>query len=139
MRWRMLPTTLLLVATGACMSAPRAVQQPESFINLKRPERIWVTKSSGEQMVVDRPRLFGDTLFGHAAGQQEVWFPISQARLVEARQIDRVRTGVLIGAGATGLLYLLAQVAGSGASADRNDIDRPEMIVVLPLRIPPFR
>lgn len=128
----------LLLAT-ACMSGPRPVQRPEAFINVSRPERIWITKSNGEQLVVDRPRLFGDTLFGHAAGREEVWFPISDASVVQARQLDRLRTTALIGAGAAGFLYLVSRMSGGGQSADRDIIDRPEMIIFVPLRFLPVR
>ena len=125
---------ILLIAftTGSCMSAPRTIASPRTFIPMNRPDRIWLTDTDGERMVVMRPRILpGDTLFARTLSGEEVWLPLSKIERVQARQLDKQKTLLVVGGAfaAAGLFFALATGVGSGV--DRDDLDRPEMSVTL--------
>lgn len=105
--------SVLLLAQVACATAPRRVESPGPLLQANPPKRIWVTLTSGDQMVILSPRVYGDTLLGfaqRAAGAtEEVWLPLSDLQEVRAQQRSGGRTALLgaaVGA-AVGLVLLL--------------------------------
>ena len=114
------------------MSAPRSVASPRTFIPIKRPDRIWLVDEDGMRMVVNRPRILpGDTLFGRAGNGEEIWLPLSSIRRVEARELDKKKTMLTVGAGVAVGAIFFALSAGGGSGVDRETGDRPEMNVIL--------
>lgn len=114
------------------MSAPRTISSPRTFIPMNRPERVWLTDKDGEQLVVTRPRIMpGDTLFARTLSGEEVWLPLTDIRRVQARQLDKNKTMLLVGGtvAVAGLAFLIA--AGSGDPINKDDLDRPEMNIIL--------
>ena len=123
---------LIVITVSGCMSAPRSVASPRTYIPMRRPERIWLVDEDGTRTVVNRPRILpGDTLFGRAGDGEEIWLPLSSIRRVEARELDKKKTMALIGAGVAVGAVFFAISAGSGGGVDRDTGDRPEMSVIL--------
>lgn len=123
---------LTAVLTSSCMSAPRTIASPRTFIPINRPDRIWLTDKEGERMVVLRPRILpGDTLFARTMTGDEIWMPLGDIQRVQARQLDKQKTFLAVGGvvAAAGVIFAIA--AGSGGGVDRNDLDRPEMSLTL--------
>jgi hypothetical protein len=123
---------LIAMVSSSCMSAPRTIASPRTFIPMNRPNQIWLTDKDGEHMVVMRPRILpGDTLFARTAGGEEVWLPLSDIQRVQARQLDKQKTFLVIGGAVAlgGLFFAVA--AGGGDGVDRHDLDRPEMSITL--------
>jgi hypothetical protein len=125
---------LLIIAvlgTG-CMSAPRTISSPRTFIPLKRPDRVWLTDAEGERMEVNRPRILpGDTLFGRSRLGEEIWIPLTDIKRVQARELDRKKTFLVVGGtvAAAGIFFAIA--AGTGGKIDQDVLDRPEMSFIL--------
>jgi hypothetical protein len=125
---------LLIIAvlgTG-CMSAPRTIASPRTFIPLKRPDRVWLTDAEGERMEVNRPRILpGDTLFGRSRLGEEIWIPLTDIRRVQARELDRKKTLLAVGGTLAAAGIFVAIAAGTGGKLDRDELDRPEMSFIL--------
>jgi hypothetical protein len=113
--------SVLLLAQLACTTAPRLLESPRPLLQANPPKRIWVTLASGDQMIIDNPRVYGDTLLGfaqRAAGtREEVWLPLSDLQEVRARQHSGSRTALMgAGIGAAVGLVLLLFPKGSGGN-----------------------
>jgi hypothetical protein len=122
---------LIAASTTSCMSAPRPVTAPVAFIEVNRPAQIWVERKDGSTVLLQKPRIFADSLYGYPENsKEEIWMAINDARLFRVRQVDLTRTALLVGGlalvGGTAL-YLLA---GRGPGIDQTEIDRPEMILI---------
>lgn len=109
MKGRRAIAAVLLATSAACMGPRRAVLQPGEYISTERPKRIWLTRADGTVVLVDAPRIFGDTLFGWTEtemGGEEVWLGLPQIQRVEVRRVDSLRTGLLIAG--VGILTIVA-------------------------------
>jgi len=110
----MLVATFAAAATACHTIQP--VRRPAEFIPAQRPPMLWVTHESGEVMVLTNARVDGEHVVGTWAGlQEEVRVPLSQARLVEARQFNAKKTAILGGVlGVTGatVAYLVIKATG---------------------------
>jgi hypothetical protein len=116
---------------SSCMSAPRNVSSPRTYIPIKRPERIWLVDSEGERLEVNKPRILpGDTLFGRSRLGEEVWIALDDVRRVQARELDTRKTMLAVGGAALAAGILVAIAAGGGSGVDRDVIDRPEQSII---------
>src|SRR5687767_5594366 len=136
MRRQLRSSVALFLMTGVlvtgCMSAPRTISSPRTFIPLKRPERVWLTDKEGMRMEVSRPRILpGDTLFGRSRVGEEIWIPLSDIQRVQARELDKTKTLLFVGGGLAAAAIVFAVAAGTGGGLDREDLDRPEMSLIL--------
>ena len=129
---RVIALVLLVgMLASSCMSAPRNVSSPRTYIPIKRPDRIWLVDNEGERMEVNRPRILpGDTLFGRSRLGEEVWISLDDVRRVQARQLDTRKTFLAVGGGLLAAGLFMAIASGTGGGADRDDLDRPEMSFV---------
>jgi hypothetical protein len=117
---------MLIASLGAC-STMRPVAAPEQFIPMARPDRIWVTTNDNAKLMVEGPRLLGDTLVGFVAGRyEEILLP--QTRWVGVRAPAPRRTAflvagiVLVGAS---LAYLLMGNGPGGGAPPNEDPSVP--------------
>jgi len=98
---RRIMCAVLLLAQGACLAAPRPVEAPAPLLQANPPKRIWVTLTNGSAMVIDGPRVFGDSLLGFArkpgARSEEVWLPLSDLREVRTQRVSGGRTALMGG------------------------------------------
>ena len=89
----------LLLSQAACFTAPRAVPAPTPFLQ-GSPKRVWVSLATGEQMVIDKPKVYGDSLLGFIQRgeiREEVWMPLSDLQEVRTRHLSGSRTTLLGG------------------------------------------
>ena len=125
----------LLVAPVSACSTLQPVATPQQFIPATRPSRIWVTQADNQTVLLEAPRLLGDTLAGFVGGRyQEVLLP--QVRWMGVRQPAPQRTTVLV-AGlvvlGAGLIAMLASSGPSGGTMGGEDPSNPSSLI-LPLR-----
>ena len=109
--------TLLAAYGAAACTSIRPVLVPAEFIPKEQPELIWVVDGDEEAIPVSGPSLQADSIVG-SIGSSTVRFavPLTQARLVLAKQPDRRRTTFLVaGLGAfAGLAVWRFATAGEG-------------------------
>jgi len=82
---------------------------PAQLGSAEPPARVWVTRADHSRILVESPRLAGDTLSGIVNGEQEQ-FVLSEATAVETRESATGRTvavAVLAGAVTLGTLVYL--------------------------------
>lgn len=115
----------LCLQQAACMTAPRPISSPRTFIPMRQPELIWLTDSAGERFVVAGPRAIGDTLYGRRATGEEVWLAFTDIQQVEARELDRRKTLAIVGIAAVAGLTYLIMASGSGPEHFVEDPDKP--------------
>lgn len=113
--------SVLLVAQAACLTPPRRIEAPDPLLRSNPPKRIWVTLANGDQLVINSPRVYGDTLLGFAERapgvNEEVWVPLADLQEVRARQRSGGKTAALSAAVGAGVgLVLLLFPKGSGSS-----------------------
>jgi len=100
------------VPLAAC-STLQPVATPRQFIPAAQPTRIWVTRSDNSTLMLEAPRLLGDTLVGFVGGRyQEMLLP--QVRWMGVRQPAPRRTTVLVAGLVVVSAGLLAVLSGSG-------------------------
>jgi hypothetical protein len=118
---RVLLAATLLGNVGCATLQP--VRDPVEFIPHTNPQLVFVTYINRTKMFVAQPRVSGDSLFGTMHGRSHaVAVPLSQIRLIQARQLDRTRTGLLIAGLAVAVassVWALGQT-GAGESCDSS-------------------
>jgi hypothetical protein len=123
---------LVTMLASGCMSAPRTIASPRTYIPMNRPSQVWLTTEDGERMVVTGARILpGDTLFARSMSGEEVWLHLSQIQRVQARQLDKKKTALVVGGALAAAGIVVAIAAGVGSGVDRDVLDRPEMSVIL--------
>ncbi|HEV8400137.1 MAG TPA: hypothetical protein VGQ18_09905 [Gemmatimonadales bacterium] len=125
---------VLSVLLTAC-STLRPVAAPQQFIPTAQPTRIWVTQADNSTLMLEAPRLLGDTLVGFVGGRyQEMLLP--QVRWMGVRQPAPRRTTVLV-AGlvfvGAGLIAMLASSGPGGGPMGGEDPSNPSSLL-LPFR-----
>jgi hypothetical protein len=111
--------SVLLLGQAACLTAPQPVQQPAEFFKANTPSTIYVTLQDGSRLVVDNPRLFGDSLLGYKRGAElasEIWVGLSSLQEVRVRKVSVTRTSLFAVAGVAGVAVVASLFAGVGAS-----------------------
>ena len=118
---RVLLAAALLGSNGCATLQP--VKNPVQFIPRANPQLVFVTYINRTKMFVAQPRVSGDSLFGTMHGRPHaVAVPLSQIRLIQARQLDWTRTGWLIAGltvAAASSVWALGQT-GAGESCDNS-------------------
>lgn len=121
----------MAIAQSACMTPPRPIASPRTYIPLRNPERVWLTDDEGNRTQVLAPRALGDTLFGRTMTGEEVWIAFNDAPRIEARELDKAKTYGFIGGSIVAGIVIIALMSSGGTSLDRDEIDRPEMNIIL--------
>ena len=83
----------------ACLigcTAVRPVQHPADYILNKHPHRVTLTRAGGSTTTLYHPHVLGDSVTGFD-GSTDVTLPLDGSAVVEARQLDPLRTSVLVG------------------------------------------
>ena len=120
---------LLLMTQLACASAPRRVAEPASYFQAHSPKRIWVTTTSGDQMIIEYPRVYGDSLLGftnNAGAREEVWMPLTDLQEIRARQMSSGKTALAVAAVGGVLALMVFLIKGAGASGERPCMNEGE-------------
>jgi hypothetical protein len=117
-------TGLVLAAWSSSACTHWKVQSafPEQVVS-RHPHRVRVTRNDSSRIVLRRPEIVGDTLYGaRRDGRAAVWSPRPSVALtdvseVAVRRVNVVRTAVL----AFGTLVVAAYVALGLALSSRAD------------------
>jgi hypothetical protein len=111
---RLLP--IMVVLTG-CYTAPQLISSPAEYIRQKEPSTIWIDQGGGNTLVLETPRIMGDSLLGYTLnGRDEHVVPLLQLRddQVRVRKLDKVKTGLLAGGITLAVGGMVAMTAGQG-------------------------
>ena len=119
----------MITPLSACFTM-RPVATPQEFIPSARPDRIWVTRNDNSRLMIEGPRLLGDTLVGWVRGQyEEILLP--QTRWITVRQPAPRRTALLIAGSAVvgaSLLYFLASNGPPSGISGGEDPSNPSSL-----------
>lgn len=108
---RVLIASLLLV--NGCTSI-RPVTSPADFLTRHNPDRVRVV-TNGEVLVFSSPFLRRDTVYGfNEIDREDARLPLSALQHMEARQVDRTRTVLLVGGAAAVATAGIVMFAKSG-------------------------
>jgi len=109
---------LVLVAGSACVSV-RPVVSPEQFIPAQQPNLVWVTTTHEEVIPVAEPMVHNAAIRGTWLGLGDsVSVPLSNARLVQARQRDGTRTALLVAGVALAAGIVVWRATANSGSGD---------------------
>jgi hypothetical protein len=109
-----LTCTLLLVAftSTACHTMkPVSLEQ----LNALSPDRAWVTESDLSVVLVEEPKVVGDTLRGYV-GSHRAKLPRAGLKQLRVRVPAPARTALLAVGGGVAFVGFLVAVAGNGQS-----------------------
>ena len=82
------------------------------YLPIEHPTNIWITTADNHVVKMQAPKLLGDTLVGYVNGDyQEV--RLSQAKQIQAKRPQPVRTAMLVGGGVLGIVVAGELVHGS--------------------------
>jgi hypothetical protein len=119
----------LLAMTVACARV-REVFEPAQFIAQKHPPIVYVTQRGSALVVLENPRVSGDTLLGTVSGEvRQVAFPFRDVHSVSALRVDRGRTALFalgVTAGAVLTAYVIFGTANGNNPGWVCDYDPPE-------------
>lgn len=88
---------VMLLAVGGCKSL-QPVEAPGDYIAAERPNRVVVIDTYGEPLVLQRPEIAGDSLYGNLPGANaRVGLRLAELNSVQARQVNPLRTGLFVG------------------------------------------
>lgn len=106
--------TLLLatLATAACQTMKSVTLDQLTRLG---PDRVWVTASDQSVVLLDEPKVVGDTLVGYV-GKKRERLPSASLKQLRVRQSAPVRTTLLTVGILGGLVGVLASIGGSGQS-----------------------
>src|SRR5712691_779059 len=107
--------TLILIVT-ACTTVRPVLPPHEKYIRAHRPARVWITHRNGSLIVLDDPRLEGDTVTGMTgAAYREVLLAdvvqLEAARPAPAKTAAAITAGLGLAAEFIYLLSLLFRIA----------------------------
>jgi hypothetical protein len=106
----------LLIPLTACTTVV-PVSGPRDYISASHPSRVWVKRNDNRVMMVEAPRLLGDTLTGFVDGVYQETL-LSDVREVSTRRPAPRRTVFLVGGmvvvGAAAFAVLSASGPGGG-------------------------
>lgn len=118
---RCLALVLLCATTTSCMTPPRVIASPKTYIPIRRPARIWLTQNDGERVTVERPRVLGDSLYGRTTAGEEIWVGLDDARVkFEARERDKTKTLAALGGAALVIVVFAAVASSSGQHIEQE-------------------
>jgi hypothetical protein len=125
------------VVTTAC-STLQPVASPSAFVEQRRPEWVRVTSNEGTTYVLQRPSFTDGTLQGwETQARTEVRLSPSAIHRMEAKQIDRTRTALLIGGSAlaaAGAVWAIS-TSGSGPRLICDGYELPRRCQEAPARV----
>src|SRR3989442_5970170 len=110
---RRLIAGLLLASLTACTTFQPV--SPREYIPISHPRQIYITRSDNSVVVMQLPKLLGDTLVGYVNGDYQE-MTLSQAKQVNARVAANGRTAVAVAAAVSGVAVASALMIGSGGA-----------------------
>lgn len=121
---RLIVLLLPLVAL-ACSTLAPVRQAPTAFITAHAPDAVWITKTDNSVVVLEGPKVLGDTLGGFV-GRDYVEIPLSSVQSLSARRPAKGRTALLIGASVVAAGGIAFAILSSGGSSGAPICTNPE-------------
>jgi len=123
---RAIVAAVLLPVFVACTTL-RPVPDANTYLSGSRPNQVWVRTGDGT-VVLEGPRLLGDTLVGFVDGEYREFMP-GEVHGVEVRQPAKWRTIALV----SGLVVvggvLVAVLASTGPSSEIPNPEQPPTLL----------
>jgi len=119
-RLRRVVAGVLITSLTACTTMGPI--SPREYVPIEHPSQIWVTKSDNSTVVMQLPKLLGDTLVGYVNGDYQEMM-LSQTKVVQARRPAPGRTALAVGTAVTALVVTGALVSGSGAPCTKWSVN----------------
>jgi hypothetical protein len=116
-----------LVLSLAGCHAPSGVGYPAHYITAEAPMRVWVTETNDSVVIVNGPKMRGDTLTGFIDGRYRE-LPASEVKFVKAMLPSHWRTAAVASVAALGvgvIFVAITDVKKSGSTTcydERNDV-----------------
>jgi len=125
---RRVTVAAILAVTAGCSSL-QPVAEPLRFIAETNPPVVYVSYETGAVMVMENPRISGDSMLGTVPGESRpVALPLNQVQTVSTVRRNSGRTALLIaglaGMGAVMTYAVLANGTNSNYTCDYNDPKR---------------
>jgi hypothetical protein len=119
MQRRRLVAAVLLPLVAACSSL-RPVPDPLQFISQTRPSLVYVSYGIGITMMMEHPRVSGDSVRGITPGsREEVALAVTEVQSVSTVRLNKARTAALVGGLAVaGGVVAYAVLAGANGKSD---------------------
>ena len=120
------------VTAAALSSAACYTLRPVTFeqLSVARPSAVWITRADQSVVIVETPRVFGDTLVGYINGEfQEVDAATLQPKLYRVKRMAGARTAGLVVAGMLGVGTFAFLASSTGSYDDpttRMDCEDPQ-------------
>ena len=115
MKMRPLVGCALLLAVHASAACTTMKSPTMDQLRALGPDRVWVTESDQSVVLVDDPKVIGDTLVGYI-GRQRTKLPSTGIKQLRVRAPAPARTALLAIGGTAALVGFVIAVAGSGQS-----------------------
>ena len=119
--------TVLITTLTACTTMG-PVANPREFIPIKRPREVWLTRGDGTVLLMYRPKLQGDSIWGVVRGEGERGIARNDIQQINAAVPSPDKTRLAIVAGGVVFLGLLgaAWAIASPNPAPPSYCDVPE-------------
>ena len=108
-------TLVLAALTSTACRTTRVVSLEQ--LRLISPDRVWVTDSDRSILLVEEPKVRGDTLVGYV-GRNRTKLPSGALKQVRVSVSAPARTALLAAGAGGALVGFLVMVGGNGHSAD---------------------
>jgi hypothetical protein len=130
---RRLAASLWVVACalpGAACYTLRPVTYEQ--LGTARPGTVWITRSDQSVVVLETPRVFGDTLVGYINGEfKELSATELNPRLFRVRHVASARTAAVIAVAAAGIGTFVGLISSTGQYVDPTaglDCEDPQTV-----------
>ena len=121
---------ILLITQTACMTAPRPVASPQTYLQQHTPGRAWITLADGTRHEIEKPRVFGDSVLAMRVvpnGEgEELWVSMANIREMRVRRVSPLLTAALVAGVAAGVALIAALVSGGGDFVEPCNQTNPE-------------
>ena len=107
MRVHLVPRRLggVVLTAAGCSSWQVTEVAPAELLQDEHPERLRITRGDSSRVILDHPRLAGDSLAGDTAGTS-VAIPLGDVQALAIRKGDAAKTvGLVAGLSVAGLIF----------------------------------
>ena len=111
-RYRPIVFLFLMVHVQACSSWQLATLSPPGVIEAEQPQEIRITRTNGEQVTIQGPAVWADSIAGTEGGDP-VKVGLSDIQQVEVKRGNVARVGFLVVVAAIGV-SLVMLIEGDG-------------------------
>lgn len=108
-------TAVTLAVAGCYKLQPVSLER----LAVREPPQVWVTTTDFDVVLLENPKVFGDTLVGQVNGEYAELAP-GQWQAVRMRTQDKAKTLALVGGTVVGIGMAALLFSGTGGSSSSN-------------------